>query len=116
MITDEAIAAFNARLVDLGKIEKFGPHQREKVKTAGAKANALLTNPDFAMFVYQYKFQLCDELDTIKGYSDSENNHRLAISYQIAGIQRFVDSLHSAVYYGNRAGKLEQEVQPPLDF
>ena len=116
MISEEAIASFNSRLVDLGKLDKFSPHQRDRVKVAGSKAKALLTNADFAMFVYQFKFQLCDELADIKGYSEEDNNRRLAISHQVAGLQKFVDSLHSVVYYGNKAGKLEQEVQPPLDF
>ena len=108
MITDEAIVAFNSRLVDLSKLEKFTPHQRDKVKLTGNKAKSLLNNPDFAMFVYQYKFQLCDALSDIKGYTEESINQRLAIGHQIAGIQGFVDSLHSMTYYGNKAGKLEE--------
>lgn len=107
MIQEDVIQAFNARLVDMNKLEKFGPHQRERVKIAGERAGLLLSNPDFAQFVYQYKFELLDELDSIKQYDDVSNNRRTAITHQVAGIQGFVDMLHRVVYYGKKTGNIE---------
>lgn len=111
MINDSVIDAFNARLVDLTKIEKFGPEARAKVKREGEKAEALLKNPDFAQFVYQCKFELADKLLDIQGYTEEHETRRLAITHQIAGIQELVDMLTRAVYYKNRVVRLEQS--PP---
>lgn len=107
MISNEAIDAFNCRLVDLHKLENFGPEQRQRVKREGEKAKQLLSNPDFAQFVYQAKFELTDQLIDIQGYGPEQESRRLAIAHQVAGIQSLVDTIKKTAYWGNRAVSLE---------
>lgn len=106
MLTPEAIAAFNGRLTDLHRLEHFSPVMRQRVIDWAQRASELLQNPDFAQFVHQYKFELCDQLSTISQYTADAERQRLHLAQQIAGIQGFVDMLHTAVHHGQRAGNL----------
>jgi hypothetical protein len=94
----------------MNKLDKFSAHQRQKVKSAGEQARLLLANPDFAKFIYQYKFELLDGMDAVQGYTEVEDNRRLALTHQVAGIQGFVDMLHRVVHYGSKAGNIENKL------
>ena len=103
MISNEAIDAFNSRLtVNLNSIKTMRPSQLDSVKAQGSNAEALLKNRDLALFVHQFKFELADALTGIVGYTEEDNNHRIALSNQLAGIEGFIQSLHRAVHMKNR--------------
>jgi hypothetical protein len=107
MINDDVVSAFNMRLVDLHKLDKFTPEARAKVKRVGEQAEALLKDPAFAQFIYQAKFEMTDALIDISGFTPEAETKRLAIAHQVAGLQIFVDMLTRAVYYKNKAVSLE---------
>ena len=115
MLTPETIDAFNTRLtVNLNTIKTMKPSQLDQVKSQGSNAEALLKNRDLALFIHQYKFELLDSLSAITGYTEEDNNKRVAISNQLAGIDGFVASLQRAVYMKNRVVTLQQEPTPNL--
>ena len=103
MINPDVIAAFNTRqTVNLNNIKTMTPAQQDQVKQTGSTAENLLTNKDLALFIHQYKFELCDTLAEIKGHSEEENSKRICISNQIAGIDGFIATLQRAAYFKNR--------------
>ena len=103
MLTNDTIEAFNTRLtVNLNTIKTMKPSQLDQVKANGSNAEALLTNRDLALFIHQYKFELTDALSAIAGHAEADNNQRVALSNQIAGIDGFVATLQRAVYMKNR--------------
>ena len=103
MIENEAIEAFNKRLtVDLNNIKKMTPGQLDRVKDLGSQAENLLKNKDFAYFVHSFKFDRVDVLTEIVGHNEIDNNMRVAITNQLAGIDEFIKSLKRAVYFQNR--------------
>jgi len=103
MIENEAIEAFNKRLtVDLNNIKKMTPSQLDRVKDLGSQAENLLKNKDFAYFIHSFKFDRVDVLTEIVAHTEVDNNMRVAISNQLAGLDEFVKSLKRAVYFKNR--------------
>lgn len=108
MITQEAVDAFNNRLVlTPNSIKKLTPSQQDAVKAKGSNAEALLKNKDFAMFIHEYKFDMCDQLAAVVGHSLDDNARRVALSNQIAGIDQFIALLQKAVYYKNQVVSLQ---------
>lgn len=113
MLTQETIDAFNTRLtVNLNTIKSMKPSELDRVKAQGSQAEALLTNRDMALFIHQFKFELTDALTAIGGYTEEDNNKRVAISNQLAGIDGFVASLQRAVYMKNRVVTLQTAPTP----
>ena len=103
MLTQDTIEAFNGRLtVDLNTIKNMGPSELDRVKAHGSTAEALMKNRDLALFMHQYKFELADALTGIQGHAVEDNNRRIAISNQLAGLDGFIASLKRAVYMKNR--------------
>ena len=103
MIQAEAIEAYNSRLtVALGDISGLPPARQDAIKAHGSRAEALLKNPDLALFIHQYKFDLCDQMAAVAGHDTDANNRRVALANQITGIDQFVASLQRAVYMKNR--------------
>jgi len=104
LINDELTQAFNQKpRVDINSIKKMTPGQLDGVKVYGSGAENLLKNKDFALFVHHYKFDLANELANIKGFSQEDNERRISIAHNLSGIDKFVDSLHRAVYFKNQA-------------
>lgn len=104
MITNDAIDAYNNRLtVDMNSLKTMTPAQLDAVKNYGSKAEALLKNRDLAMMIHHFKFETADALGAINGYSEEDNNRRVALSNQLRGIDQFVATLQRAVYMKNRA-------------
>lgn len=104
MLTQDTIDAFNTRLnVNLNTIKTMKPSQLDQVKSQGSNAEALLKNRDLALFIHQYKFEITDQLTAITGHTLEDNNRRVALSNQLAGIDGFVASLQRALYMKNRA-------------
>ena len=104
LINDELTQAFNQKpRVDINSIKKMSPGQLDGVKVYGSGAENLLKNKDFALFIHHYKFDLANELSEIKGYSEEDNQRRLSIAHNLSGIDKFVASLHRAVYFKNSA-------------
>ena len=109
MISEETIEFYNTRLTfDLSKLKSLSAAQQDRVRHYGSQAEALLKNRDLAMFVHHYKFQLADELASIRGHQPDDNAQRVALSNELAGIDNFVNSLKRAVYYKDKIGNTNQ--------
>jgi hypothetical protein len=103
MLTQDTLDAFNNRLtVDLNNIRKMTPAQLDKVKMNGSKAENLLANKDFAQFVHTFKFERMDTIADITGHTELDNDTKVALLNQIAGIDEFIKSLRRAVYFKDR--------------
>lgn len=114
MINPDVIDAFNSRLnVNPNNIKTMTAEQQDRVKAHGANAETLLKNKDLAMFIHQLKFDWCDQLANIKGYTEEENNKRIAISNKITAIDDFITLLKGAVYLKTAVVKANQ---PPADL
>ena len=110
MISNDAIEAFNTRLtVNVNTIKSMKPSELDKVKSVGSQAEALLKNRELAVFVHQFKFEVLDAITAITGYTEEDNNRRVALSNQLSGIDGFIASLQRAVHYKNRAVTLQNE-------
>jgi hypothetical protein len=108
MITEDSIAFYNTRLTyDLSQIKNLTVSQRDAVRHYGSQAEALLKDRNLAMFIHHFKFAIADDLANIRGYAAEDNDQRVALSHQLAGIDSFVNSLKRAVYYKNRVGNAE---------
>lgn len=103
MLTQDTIEAFNGRLtVDFNTIKNMSTADLDRVKAHGSQAEALMKNRDLALFMHQYKFELADALTGIQAHGPEDNNRRIAISNQLAGLDGFIASLKRAVYMKNR--------------
>lgn len=110
MIDPSVIEAFNTRqTVDLNSIKTMKPAEHDRVKTTGSAAENLLKNREFAMFVHQFKFEVCDQLADIANHTDPDNALRIALTNQIRGMDQFVNMLKRAVYFKNRVVTLQAE-------
>jgi hypothetical protein len=109
MIIDEDLTqAFNAKpRVDINNIKKMSPGQLDSVKTYGSAAENLLRNKDFSLFVHHFKFDLANELANIVGHTPEDNAKRISIAHNLTGIDKFVTSLKSAVYFKDRAVSIQ---------
>ena len=106
MIEEDAVASYNARLTTrIGDIAKLSTSERDRVVNNGSRAEALLTNPDFAQFIHEFKFEVCDDMAAISGHTQEDNAKRVALSNQIRGIDQFVALLQRAVYYKTRVSE-----------
>ena len=112
MINENSIAFYNNRLtIDYTNLKGLTASQKDRIRHYGSQAEALLKNKDLAMFVHHHKFQLADSLASIRGYSPEDNEQRIAISHELAGIDNFINSLKRAVYLKNKIGNLDNEAQ-----
>ena len=108
MIDPSVVEAFNARqTVDLNSIKTMTPAEQDRVKSTGSAAENLLKNRDFAVFVHQYKFEVCDQLADIVAHTPEDNLLRVSLANQIRGIDAFVNMLKRAVYFRNRVVTLQ---------
>jgi hypothetical protein len=108
MISEETVEAYNTRLTfDLSQLKNLSVAQKDRVRHYGSQAENLLKNKELALFIHHFKFQLADELASIRGHSSDDNMQRVAISNQLVGIDDFVNSLKRAVIYKNRLGNAE---------
>jgi len=105
MINEDSIEFFNNRLtVNASNINKLTPAQSDRVRHYGSQAEALLKNKDLAMFVHHYKFEVLDNLSSIRGHTPEDNMQRVAFSNELAGIESFITSLKRAVYLKDKLG------------
>jgi uncharacterized protein YpbB len=105
MINENSIEYFNDRLTfDYTKTKDLSASQKDKIRNHGSKAENLLTNKDFAMFVHQFKFEVIDQLSNIRGHTPEENQLRIALSNELTGIDNFINTLKRAVFYKNKIG------------
>jgi hypothetical protein len=110
MITEEAFVSYNARLtVDLSNLKKLTPQQRDRVRQYGSQAEVLLKNPDLALMIHHYKFEVLDALSNINGHGSDDNTRRVALTNNLAGMDGFVASLKRAVSLRNRLQQIEQD-------
>ena len=104
IIDPDLTQAFNQKpRVDINSIKKMTPGQLDNLKVYGTAAENLLTNKDLALFIHHFKFDLADELASIKTHTPDDNLKRIAIANQFTGVDKFIASLQSAVWYKNRA-------------
>ena len=105
MINEDSIEFYNTRLTfDYTQTKNLSAIQKDKIRVHGSQAENLLKNKDLAMFIHHFKFQLADELASIRGHGLDDNTQRIAISNELVGIDDFVNSLKRAVYHKNRLG------------
>lgn len=110
MIDQNTIDAFNARqTVDLNNIKKMTPAEHDRVVTIGTAAENLMRNKDFAMFVHQFKFEVCDTLAEIKGHTAEDNMLRVSLANQLSGIDAFAATLRRAAYFKQRVVTLREQ-------
>jgi len=104
MIIDQDLTqAFNQKpRVDINSIKKMTPAQLDNLKVYGTAAENLLTNN-----IHHFKFDLADELASIKTHTAEDNLKRIAISNQFTGVDKFIASLQTAVWYKNRAVSIQ---------
>lgn len=116
MIESIALEAFNSRVkVNLNNIKTMTAQQLDRIKAQGSEAEALLKNKQLAVFIHTTKFELTDQLSGIIGHTDEDNNRRIAISNQLAGLQSFIDTLTRAVYYKKRVVNHQNGSNDPLE-
>jgi hypothetical protein len=103
MISQEAVEAFNSRVtVNVNNIKTMKPAELDRVAMHGTAAEVLLKNKDLALFIHQYKFEILDQLASIAGYTEEDNNRRVGLSNQLAGLDGFIASLQRALYMKNK--------------
>ena len=108
MIHDDVVESYNTRLVfDFTNTKNLSNTQKDKIRHYGSLAEALIKNRDLGMFIHHYKFEIADQLSGIRGHTIEDNNHRIALSNELVGIDGFVNSLKRAVYYKEKLGKVE---------
>lgn len=111
MISPDTIQAYNSRLtVNLGDLGALTAERQDAVKNHGSRAEALLRNQDLALFIHQYKFEVCDALAAINTHDTDANLKRVALTNHLTGIDQFVASLQRAVYMKNRV--VSQQAEP----
>ena len=105
MINENTIEFYNNRLtVDLNTIKKLSPSQEDRVRHYGSQAENLLKNKDLAMFIHHYKFEVADQLASIRGHTSDDNMQRVALCNELSGIDSFITSLKRAVYLKSKLG------------
>jgi hypothetical protein len=105
MINENTIEFYNNRLtVDLNTIKKLSPSQEDRVRHYGSQAENLLKNKDLAMFIHHYKFEVADQLSSIRGHTSDDNMQRVALCNELSGIDSFITSLKRAVYLKSKLG------------
>ena len=110
MINENSIDFYNSRLTfDYTKTKDLTPSQKDKIRTYGSQAEALLKNRDLALFIHHFKFDLADQLANLNGHTPDDNSRRVAIANELRGIDQFVATLQRAVYMKNRAVNQAQE-------
>ena len=108
MIEQNSVEFFNNRLTyNFNDLKSLTPSQKDQVRHYGSQAENLLKNRDLAMFIHHYKFQLADELIEISGYTNENNNEKIAIANELKSIDKFINSLKRAVVLKNRVGNAE---------
>ena len=105
MINENSIEFYNDRLTfDYAKIKDLTPQQKDKIRTYGSQAENLMKNKDLAMFIHHYKFDVADQLASIRGHTAEDNMQRVALCNELSGIDSFVTSLKRAVYLKSKLG------------
>jgi len=113
MLYDELTDAWNSRVkVDLQHISKMSAGQLDRIKNYGSSAENLLNNKEFAAFVHHYKFELMNVLSGITGHTPEDNNNRIAISHNLAGIDGFISSLQKAKWYKDKVVSQQNSAAP----
>jgi hypothetical protein len=108
MINDDTVEFYNNRLtVDLSNIKKLTPVQQDRVRHYGSQAEALLKSKDLAMFVHHFKFEVTDQIASIRGHTTDDDKQRVAFCNELAGIDSFITSLKRAVYLKSKLGNTE---------
>lgn len=109
MISEDTVEHYNSKLnVDLNNIKNMTAAQKDRVRHYGSQAEALLKNKDLAMFVHHYKFELADNIASLRGHTSDDNLQRVALCNELVGIDGFVNSLKRAVYWKNRIGNTNE--------
>lgn len=108
MINEETVEFFNNRMTyDLSQMKTLTVSQRDRIKHYGSQAEALLKNKDLAMFIHHYKFQLADEIASIRGHQPDDDRLRVALGNSLSAIDDFINTLKRAVYLKNKLGNAD---------
>jgi hypothetical protein len=106
MLDETAVEAFNTRATySVTDLKNLTVAQQDRVKAQGVSAEALLKNKDLALFFHTTKFEITDQLGSITGHSQDDNNRRIALSNQLSGLNSFIETLKHSVYLKNTVVK-----------
>ena len=109
MIDESAAEAWNSRVrVDLQNIKRMSAAQLDRIKQYGSSAENLLQNREFAQFVHHYKFEVMEQISAVTGHTAEDNNSRIALAHNLAGIDGFIASLQRAKWYKDRVVSQQQ--------
>lgn len=98
MLNDTFVDAFNSRItVNVNTIKLMTASQMDRVKLLGDQAEELLKNKNLALFVHTTRIDILDVATGITAHTEQDNNHRIALSNQLAGLDAFVEQLKTAV-------------------
>jgi hypothetical protein len=98
MLNETFVDAFNSRIsVNVNTVKTMTAAQMDRVKALGDQAEELLKNKNLALFVHTTRIELLDTTTSITGHTEQDNNRRIAVSNQLAGLEAFVDQLKTAV-------------------
>ena len=67
-------------------MSKLTTEQQDRAISVGYDADRLLADPNLAMFINSFKFDIIDELGGLSSHTDEINNKRIGLSKQRASI------------------------------
>jgi len=116
MIEQDIVDAFSNKMAaNINDIKSMSPAQLDRIKAIGTSAENLLTNRDFILFFRQHQLETMDVLSEIKGHTQEDNNLRVALSNQLAGVEGLIQVLKRAKYLKNRVVTQQQKIADEPD-
>ena len=92
------------------QFDKLTATERQEIRSQGAAAERILNDAEVMHFLMLTRSDIVEELTDISGFSEEFTNQRLALTYNLSGLERFVGQLRSAVVYKNRIVSEEAKV------
>lgn len=84
--------------------------QRQKIREQGENAQRILDDANVMNFLLVTRSDIVEELTKISGFSEEHISKRLALTYNLSGLERFVDTLRNAVIDKERIVSMEAKV------
>jgi hypothetical protein len=81
----------------MNNIETMTVEERDVLVERGNQAEQLIKNVALQSFINRYKYECCEELASMTGYTPEHDTKRIAIANKLAGLEDFTQSLRGAV-------------------
>ena len=112
MLTELQISAHNSRVSSIN-LNKMTVDEQSRHVAHGGTAERILADQELAKFIVAVKFDIMDELGGLSTHTEDSNNKRIALGNQIAGLDRLIDTLKSAVTTKDRILVIQKgSIQP----